>query len=348
MSPMPKRDAGTTLPLPFKTVAPSPAVVSNDVAQPHDGVSLVVPRLFAEEGPNAAKHFVEFFVAQLRNENTRTAYARATKRFCSWCDEQGVSLGDVDPFVASAYVEAFSKERPASTVKQHLAALRMLCDWLVTRRVMMFNPFSSVRGPRLVVDVGKTPTLFEDDARAFMESIDTSHVVGLRDKAILAVMLYSFARVSAVVTMRVMDYQSQGRKAFFALEEKGGKFLRVPVHHKAADILDAYIEAAGIRSQTKQPLFRTTRGRARELTDRTMSRSDVLRMVKRRAVDAGLDPSVVTNHTFRASGITNYMENGGSLEVAAQLAGHASTKTTQLYNRHREQVGQDEIERIRI
>ncbi len=160
-------------------------------------------------------------------------------------------------------------------------------------------------------------------------------------------MTYSFARVGAVVKMKVKDYYVQGRRAWFRLQEKGSQMRTVPAHHKAADYVEAYLAAAGIAEDREGPLFRSTGGRGRGLTTKALDPRDVLRMVKRRAREAGLPPELCS-HSFRATGITNYLNHGGTLETAARIAGHASTKTTQLYDRTGDQVTMDEIETIRI
>ena len=171
-------------------------------------------------------------------------------------------------------------------------------------------------------------------------------------------MLFSWARVSAVCGLRVRDYESSGRKTHLFLGEKGGKEHSMPAHHKLEEYLDAYIEAAGGfddfpeeprqgRKKPRSPLFRTTRGRSGELTNRRLSRVDAWRMIRRRAKDTGLRIPI-GNHTFRATGITNYMTNGGDLKTAQEMANHASTKTTSVYDHSGDDVTLDEIERINI
>ena len=301
----------------------------------------------ADARPELVSRFLEFFAATIRNPNTRAAYMQAVRQFLDWCQVGELRLVDVQPIHVAAYVEALTGERSAATVKQHLAAIRGVFAYLVTGGALPFNPASDVRGPANVYRKGKSPVLFEDDVRALLAAIDTSHVVGLRDRAFIAVMLYSFGRVSAVCAMRVRDFEVIGRRASFVLHEKGGKFHRVPAHHKAAEYVEAYLAAAG-ELEPDSPLFRTTRGRSRELTDRPLRRDNALDMVRRRAVDAGFPASAICNHTCRATGITAYMQNGGTLETAANIAAHASTRTTQLYNRNPERVEQTEIERIRF
>lgn len=308
---------------------------------------LALPVLVQAAGPRAEERFLEFFTAEIRNPNTRAAYARAAGRFLAWCKEVGLELGDIHPRAVATYVELLGRERSPQTVKQHLAAIRRLLDYLVTGQVLATNPASAVRGPRHVVGRGKTPVLFEEDARKVLGAIPTDSVVGLRDRALLSAMIYSFARVGAVIRLKVKDFYVQGTRSWLVLHEKGGKFQKVPAHHKAAAALERYLEGAGIRDQGASPLFRTARGKSGELTDRPMRRQDVGAMVKRRCRAAGL-PQEISCHSFRATGITDYLANGGTLEVAARIAGHASTRTTQLYDRRSEEVSRGEIERIRI
>ena len=171
-------------------------------------------------------------------------------------------------------------------------------------------------------------------------------MIGLRDRALIAVMVFSFARISAALGMKVEDYYTEGRRAWFRLHEKGGKRHEVPAHHNAEDYLDAYIDAAGIAAERKTPLFRSI-DRHRNLTDRPMHRNDAWRMIKRRAKAAGL-PETIGNHTFRATGITAFRKNGGTIEHAQQIANHARPQTTRLYDRSGDQIALDEVERIII
>jgi site-specific recombinase XerD len=306
-----------------------------------------LPAIIENAGGNAPRRFVEFFTANIRNLNTRQAYARAVRDFFNWCDLHRLSLQQLQPILVAAYIEELQKKQSAPTVKQHLAAIRMLFDYLVIGQVIPMNPAASVRGPKYVTKCGKTPVLSAIDARTLLNSIDTSTVVGLRDRAMIATMVYTFARVSAVTGMKVEDYYQNGKRWWVRLHEKGGKFHEVPTHHLAEEYIDAYIEVAGIANEKKRPLFRTTEGRTRILNDSAMTRSDVLRMIKRRVAKAGL-PVNTCCHTFRATGITTYLENGGTIEKAQMIAAHESPRTTKLYDRTGNQLSLDEIERIVI
>ena len=222
----------------------------------------------------------------------------------------------------------------------------MLFDFLVTGQIVPTNPASSVRGPKHVVRRGKTPVLKADQARTLLDSIKLDSIVGLRDRAIIALMCFTFARVSAMVHMNTEDYYQNGKRWWVRLHEKGGKRHEVPAHHNAEAYLDEYLAAAGIRDEKKSPLFRSVDNR-RKLTANPMTRTDVLRMVKRRALEAGL-PSSTCCHTFRATGITAYLENGGTIENAQAIAAHESPRTTKLYDRTSDEITLDEVERIAI
>jgi site-specific recombinase XerD len=303
-----------------------------------------LPATIGRAGEKAAWRFIEFFTANIRNKNTRAAYAQAVTQFFDWCEQRHLRLENLTPVAIAAYIEEHSGSPP--TVKQHLAAIRMLFDYLVIGQVMPMNPASSVRGPKHIVKRGKTPVLKADQARALLDSINTDTIVGLRDRALLGMMCYTFARVSAAVHMQVEDYYQNGKRWWIRLHEKGGKRHEVPAHHNAQDYIDAYLEAAGIAAEKKGPLFRSV-DRRRKLTLNPMTRVDVFRMIKRRAEGAGL-PSSTCCHTFRATGITAYLENGGTIENAQAIAAHESPRTTKLYDRTLDEITLDEVERIAI
>lgn len=306
-----------------------------------------LPALVKHAGRRAAEVTLEFFTAHIRNKNTRMAYLRAVRHFSDWCGSMHYEMADLTPIHVAAYIEGLTSQASAPTVKQHLAAVRMLFDHWVRAGILRMNPATAVRGPKHVVKKGKTPVLTAEEAKQLLESIDTSSLVGLRDKALIATMVYSFARISAVVGMKVEDYFQIGHRRFIRLHEKGGKEHEVPAHHQITEALGAYMDAVGIEGDRKGPLFRTFKGKTQQITDKPMSRTDALRMIYRRAAASGI-PGDVCCHTFRATGITVYLQNGGSLEVAQQIAAHESPRTTKLYDRTKDELTLDEIERIRL
>src|SRR5580704_9650103 len=160
-------------------------------------------------------------------------------------------------------------------------------------------------------------------------------------------MTYAFARIGAVVAMRVEDYFANGKRWWVRLHEKGGKRHEMPAHHKLEAYLDEYLRAAGLGDEPKSPLFRSARGRTRELNREAMHRVDAWRMIQRRAAELGLKVKIGC-HTFRATGITAYLEAGGTLENAQLMAAHESPRTTKLYDRTGDEITLDEVEKIAI
>jgi site-specific recombinase XerD len=307
-----------------------------------------LPALIDAAGERASLRFIEFFAANIRNPHTRRAYMRAVVDFCAWCADAGVvSIAKVQPLHVAAWVELQTRERAAPTAKQRLAAVRHLFDWLVTGQVLPVNPAASVRGPRHIVKSGKTPVLEPEEARALLDSIDVTVPTGLRDRALIGLMVYSFARIGAALGMKVEDVFRQKRRLWVRLREKGGKQHEMPCHHNLETYLHAYIESAGLTDDAKGPLFRTIGRGTRKLTRTPLPQANAYAMIGRRAAAAGIKTKV-GNHSFRATGITAYLKNGGTLENAAAMANHASTRTTQLYNRRHDDISFDEVERIRV
>jgi site-specific recombinase XerD len=216
--------------------------------------------------------------------------------FFAWLDQYAIGdLADIEPLHVAAYIKTLKvsaagkpavKERDASrpTVKQHLAAIRMLFDWLVVGQVVTINPAHAVRAPKHIVRRSKTPVLVEEQARRLLASIKTVRktklpdgteveqlwVVGLRDRALIGVMTYSFARISAVVGMKVEDYYPVGKRWWMRLHEKGGKQHEMPAHHKLEQFLDE-LSRRGRHPRCRQyPLFRSTIGRTGRLTENAM------------------------------------------------------------------------------
>ena len=310
-------------------------------------IQSVLPALIAAAGDRAARRYVEFFTATIRNTHTRRAYGRAVAEFLAWCEKRGAGeIAAVQPLHVAAWIEAQTKTHAAPTVKQRLAALRHLFDWLVTGHVIEVNPAHAVRGPSHAVRAGRTPVLDPKEARALLDSIDVTTEIGLRDRALIALTVYSFARIGAALAMKVEDVFVQNRRLWVRLREKGGKPHAMPCHHNLEAYLTAYLEQAGIANDSKGPLFRTI-SRAKKLTLTPLPQASAHAMVRRRAEAAGIKTKI-GNHTFRATGITAYLKNGGTLEQAARMANHSSTRTTQLYDRRCDEVNLDEVEKIGV
>lgn len=323
-------------------------IIQANKQAPAAASDLVVPRMIGDAGDDAVKRFLEFFAVTIRNKNTRAAYVRACRSFFDWADENQIGqLIDIEPIHIGAYIEVMTGDFEPPTVKQHLAALRMLFDWLVTGHILHANPAHAVRGPSHSQRVGKTPVLMPEQARELIDSIELKNAVAYRDRALIGLMVFSFARISAALSCRVEDYSPKGKRWWLSLREKGGKRHEMPVHHTLEEYLDAYIDHAELREQPRSWLFRTGKGRTGELTENQLDRTSAWKMVRRRARQAGILEKI-GNHTFRATGLTAYLNAGGSLENAQNMAAHSDPKTTKLYDRTGDDISLDEVERIVI
>lgn len=323
-------------------------IISSNSQLPSAENNLVLPRMIEAAGPAAAKRFLEFFAVTIRNKNTRAAYILACRTFFQWADKHQLGeLLDIEPIHIASYIEQMTETYEAPTVKQHLAALRMLFDWLVTGHILHLNPAHAVRGPAHSQRVGKTPVLMPEQARQLIDAIDLKNAVGYRDRALIGLMVFSFARISAALSCRVGDYAPRGKRWWLTLREKGGKRHEMPVHHTLEQYLDEYLDYADLRGNPKAWLFKTGRGRSGALTDNQLDRVNAWQMVRRRARQAGIIEKI-GNHSFRATGITAYLNAGGSLENAQGMAAHSDPKTTKLYDRTSDEVSLDEVERIVI
>ncbi|MEM0905744.1 MAG: tyrosine-type recombinase/integrase [Pseudomonadota bacterium] len=307
-----------------------------------------LPALFASADDHARNRFLEFFAVHIRNPNTRRSYIKSAVEFAAWCDTLSVkTLGDVQPIHVAAWIEELGRTHSVPTVKQRLAGIRALFDWLVVGQVVPTNPAASVRGPKHIVRRGKTPVLEPAEARQLLDAINTSKPVGLRDRALIGLMVYSFARVGAALSLKVEDIYTQNRRLWVRLHEKGGKRHDVPCHHTLEAFLYDYLDGCSLWDERKSYVFRTIDRHTKQLSARPLPQANVWAMIRRRARQAGIQTPIGC-HTFRATGITAYLKNDGTLEKAAQMANHASTRTTQLYDRRADEISLDEVERILI
>jgi site-specific recombinase XerD len=320
---------------------------SRPAAADPGGARAELPVLVSHAGPAGAFVWDEFFAGEIGNSHTRAAYERAVRQFLGWCSANGIDdLRRVAPGDVGRYQNQLSGGTPKK--KQHLAAIRRYFDLLVTRHLVMLNPAASVRGERYSVIEGKTPEITVDQARRLLRSMDTSTVVGLRDRAVIGILIYTAARVGAVAKLQVRSIQHDGSQWQIRFEEKGGKSREIPVRHDLESYILEYLDAAGLRGATKDaPLFRRTVRKTKQLTERGMSGVDMCRMVKRRLGDAGL-PSRLSPHSFRVATVTDLLEQGAPLEEVQHLAGHADPRTTRLYDRRQKKVTRNLVERISI
>jgi integrase/recombinase XerD len=307
-------------------------------------------------GKNARFAWDEFFAAQIQNAHTRAAYRLAVRKFFAWLEPRNITLADIEPGAVGEYFAQHKGSVP--TKKLHLAALRALFDQMVVRHAMLLNPAASVRGEKYQVIEGKTPEITVAQARALVTRIRTQKkfddkivpdIVGLRDRAIIGVLIYTAARAGSVAKLRLKNFIYDGALWTLRFAEKGGKSREIPVRHDDLEcyILE-YLDAAGIRDDSgDSPLFRSAQRRTGRLTAKPTSNVDICRMVKRRLKDADLSAHY-SPHSFRVTTVTDLLSQGVPLEDVQYLAGHADPRTTRLYDRRQKRVTRNIVERISI
>ena len=317
--------------------AAMPAILSQQPA---------LPAIVERAGAAGRFAWDEFFFAEHHNPNTQAAYLRAVRRFLAWVDGQGVELPAITPGMLGQYLVGLGGS--PSKKNLHLAALRGFFDRLVSRHVVILNPAASVKGIKERVVEGKTPEITIEQARQLLASVDTSTLIGQRDKAILATLAYTACRAGAVARLRLGDYRSNGSRFMLRFLEKGGQSREIPVRHDLEGFISSYLEAAGLTGEPKdRPMFRSSHGRSGTLTGNAMDSRVICDLVKRRLKDAGL-PTELSPHSFRVAAITDLLTQGVPLEQVQYLAGHAQSKTTGLYDRRQKTVTQNIVERISI
>jgi site-specific recombinase XerD len=301
-----------------------------------------VPAVVAAAGDAAQFAWEEFFEAEISNPHTRKNYLHAVRKFLAWAASQDKELIRITPGDVGRYFQVLPLAVP--TKKLHLAGVRKFFDRLVNRHVVVINPAATVRAERYSVVEGKTPEIRPEQARALLASIDTSDPVGLRDRAVLALLIYTAARVGAVARLTLKSLQHDGTQYTLRFAEKGGKSREIPLRHDLQQFLLDYIQAAGI---SEGPVFRTAVRKTKTLTRNPVTGIDICRMMKRRLREAGL-PTHFSPHSFRVATITNLLEQDQPLEAVQFLAGHADPRTTRLYDRRGRKVTRNLVERISI
>ena len=300
------------------------------------------PAIVKAAGRPAEFAWEEFFQAELANSHTRKNYLHAVRKFLAWVEGRGLELPRISPGDVGEYLQALELSVP--TKKLHLAALRRFFDRLVNRHACIINPAATVKAERHAVVEGKTPQIDPGQVRTLLKSIDVSNLVGLRDRAILAVLVYTAARVGAVAKLTVKSLKHDGTQYSLRFAEKGGKSREIPVRHDLEQFLREYIEAAQI---TEGRLFRTAILKTKVLTKNGMTGIDICRMMKRRLKDAGL-AGHFSPHSFRVTTVTDLLEQNVPLEDVQYLAGHSDPRTTRIYDRRRRKVTRNIVERISI
>ncbi len=331
-----------------------PALTSSDKRQLKQLGVGSLPALIQRAGPKGWRAFLNFFLgSDVSNEHTQKAYLKAVCEFMDQCENSGIhELSHIEPFMIGAYLGHLRKKKDdggrglsKKSVKLKLAGIRKFFDFLVVNQVIEKNPATSVRGPKVKITKGVTRVLTREELQQLLNSIDRTTLVGKRDFAWFTLAASSWLRVGAIEKITLGGYEHSGKRSFITVEEKGGKYVRMPVHHKAQEALDEYIEAAGI-TEKDSPIFQSMT-RQGTTTGRPLRYNRVFDMVRRRARQAQV-PENISSHTFRGTGITLFRQAGGSLDRAQSIAHHSDPRTTQIYDRSDDDVTLEDIELVQF
>ena len=304
------------------------------------------PAILTDAGNAASFAAEEFFEAKLSNDHTRRAYMRYISLFLERCERGGRTLREITPGDAARFIGDLAPS--VSTQKLALAALRRFFDLLVTRHVVLLNPFASVRGPRQPAAGGRTPEITVPQARQLLDSIDTSHLVGLRDRAVIATLTYTGARVGALCSLRLQDLRDYGDNRTLCFTEKGGKRRELPVRIDLDGWIASYLAAGSLEEDPKDsPLFRPVTPDRSRLLPHSMHPQLVRDLLKRRLRDAGL-PTIFSPHSFRVMVVTDLLTQDVPIEDVQYLAGHSQPSTTQIYDRRGKTITRNIVERISV
>jgi integrase/recombinase XerD len=335
--------------------AASSAAIVRAVDRPQQIV--VVPEIVRNAGANARFAWEEFFEGQLENPHTRRNYSHAVCGLLDRAHEAGLSLNEITPKFVRAYLVGLTNKTgqrvSAATEKVYLAGIRRFFDIAVVRHAVGLNPAGSVRGRKHSRTEGVTPQITIKHARKLIDSIDRSDILGQRDQALIGVLTYTAARISAVVNLRLEDFIDLGDQHVLRFREKGGKERRIPVRHDLQQMIQDYIDAANLtRESPTAPLFRAapkhrTRGEPITLSTGALDRTVACKMLKRRLKHAGL-PQLYSPHSFRVTVATDLLGQDVPLEDVQQLLGHADPRTTRIYDRRQQKITRNLVERISV
>lgn len=304
----------------------------------------------------AVTALMEILSARHVNAGTRSQYRQAFRALLSWMHERDLkSLSAMRASDFGAWRDQMAAALKPLTVQARFAAVRSLLDDLVVEGVLPANPAARVKVMKGDYSVGKTPTLSASQVRRIVDSIDATTLIGMRDRALIATLMYSTLRISAALALTPASLTHEAGATWFRVVEKRNKHRLIPIHEELLPFIEAWLNAADLWAEPDLPVFRAFGRRVKEedgeagpplLRPTALARQDAWQMVQRRASAAGL--TNVRCHTFRATGLTVAMLNGASLDEAQDLAGHASVATTRLYDRRKDKKMVGTVNRIRF
>lgn len=305
-----------------------------------------IPDVVSEAGMPAERAWDDFFRGVIANDHTRVAYSRAVRSFLNSATVNGKRLHEITAADVGEYLRQMPGGLPKK--KQHHSALRRFFSLLVERHLCIINPALVARTERMEITEGKTPKITESQSRQLLSAISSCTHIGLRDRAIIGILMWTGVRVGSIARLRQRDYCHSGDQHMLRFDEKRGRSREIPVRHDLLRFLNAYLNETSRRhAHDDNPLFVTAKGRCGTLSDVAMNAHDIGRMVKRHLKRSGL-PTNLSPHSFRVGVATDLLEQGVPLADVQYLLGHADPRTTRLYDRRKKEVTRSIVERIRL
>jgi len=304
------------------------------------------PEIVSRAGRPAEQAWADFFEGVIANDLTRVAYSRAVRCFLESELVRDKRLHEITAADVGKYLREMSGS--LSKKKQHHSALRRFFSLLVERHLCIINPALVAKTERMEVREGKTPAITERQSRQLMQAIDISTRIGLRDRAILAILMWTGVRAGSVARLRLADYFESGEQMVLRFDEKRRRSREIPVRHDLQLVLNSYLNECGLAHLPRSsPLLFTARGSTDSFSSNQMTGRDICRMVKRYLSRAGL-PSNLSPHSCRVAVATDLLKQGIPIEDVQYLLGHSDPRTTQLYDRRKKEVTRNIVERIRL
>jgi integrase/recombinase XerD len=280
---------------------------------------------------------VEWF-ANIANENTRRAYRTDVHGFVAFT---GIRQPEEFRLVKRSHLIAWRRSleeralEPA-TIRRKLSAISSLFDYLCEENAVSYNPADGVRRPSEGVNEGKSAALGDDQAKAILEAPSLTTLKGLRDRAILSVLLFHGLRRTELCSLRISDLQSRRGVMHFRVLGKGAKIRYVPIHPQTLERISEYLDQAGHKERLESPLFRAARMRGDMYIQKPLSGNAVYKdVVKKYARKLGIEPSCISVHGLRATAATNALEHEADIAKVQEWLGHANISTTRLYDRRK-------------
>ena len=304
------------------------------------------PPIVTRSGMGCEQAWDDFFVGTIANDLTRIAYERAVRRFLVSPHCANKSLHEISAADVGEYLREL--QGSLSKKKQHHSALRRFFSLMVERHFCIINPALVARTERLEVTEGKTPLITSEQSRRLLSAIDGNTRMGIRDRAIVGILMWTGVRAGSIATLTRSDYYQAGEQWMLRFDEKRRRSREIPVRYDLTNYLRDYLDVAKLEDAPKNArLFRTATGKTDLFTHNPMNGHDICRMVKRYVRRSGL-PANLSPHSFRVSVATDLLEQGVPLADVQYLLGHADPRTTRLYDRRQKQVTRNIVERIRL